>query len=109
MSEEPKKSWWAKLFESAPSAPADKPPSYEELRDRVRVLEADLLKSKASHLDFRARTRGVVREYSETEYRLRNALAWYADPANWRPYSVSQLVRAHDDKGAKARAALGRS
>lgn len=48
-----------------------------------------------------------LRQAREEIAELRRALEWYAERANWRPRGLVPKVAAHEDRGARARKALG--
>lgn len=48
-----------------------------------------------------------LRQAREEIERLKAALEWYADRANWRPRGLVPKVPAHEDRGQRARRATG--
>jgi hypothetical protein len=104
--------WWKSLFASK-AEPTAKPPSYSELVSQVAQLENMLADLGRANSTFRQRTARRSRESEEIAERYRLALEWYAKLENWRPYglatgAIPPLVRALDDKGHRARKALGK-
>ena len=48
-----------------------------------------------------------LRELRQQVVELQQALAWYSDRANWRPRGLDPKVPADEDRGRRARRALG--
>ncbi len=106
MSEPEKKTpWWAALF--APTR-GNKPLTYRQLADRVDELEQQLARSGREVAKFRHRSMTRARDAEDALEKYRLALEWYADLASYRPYGLAKLVRVLEDKGHRARKALGR-
>lgn len=90
----------------------DDAPTYDQLRDRVAELEEAVAKAAEEAQAGRVRMARWARDKNLLEDRLRVALSWYADRANWRPFGLSPdgtqgPRRALEDGGARARRSLG--
>ncbi len=104
-------SWWEKLetvFGSKPKPPPISGMTYEELVERLagsqaaeKDLRAELAKTKVQAARRAEDVRGRMKSLTE-------ACEFYANAAHWRPYTLAGQVRATQDRGHRARRALGR-
>lgn len=99
-------SWWAKLFEKKPAKEAG--PTYADLVFRVKELEAQVERERASSADKRRRIASRSRDDQALLQRYRAALEFYADEKSWRAQGLSAVTPSVIDRGHKARKALGR-
>lgn len=103
---DPKTPWWAALF--VPKKTGDKPATYKELVQKVEKLEDQLAATSREVAKYRRRTVERSRDNEDTIQKYRAVLEWYADLATYRPFGLAKLVRVLEDKGHRARKALGR-
>lgn len=71
--------------------------------ERLKELEA--AEDRATKLVMNGSAQ--LRHAREEVAALKRALEWYADRANWRGRGLVPRILAHDDRGARARKALG--
>lgn len=107
-------SWWSNLFggekkaTAAMPAVAARPPSYKELVERIGALEDQIADERNATAEKRQRIASRSRDDQALLSRYRDALEFYASEQSWRPVGLVSKVAAHEDRGYKARKALGR-
>ncbi len=112
---EAKEPWWRSIFAPSKKATAAGAPTYRELVSQVAELENLLAAQGRSLSQVRYRLGTTSRDASEQIARMQAALEWYADLAHWRPRGLlhagqeTPSIQAHEDRGRRARKALGRA
>lgn len=111
MAEEPKKPWYAVLFEKVAKKPeARTAPTYEELVARCSALEGSLSDHRSTMRGLNEALHRVAVDrdhYRMVARNLREVLEFYADRRKWRANQLTDpRTAAAKDGGYRARQAL---